>query len=66
MPIDPTKWERGCCAMTYQRKNAEGNTVLLTRFYGAEQTRVEIYQPDNTQLGEAQMLPNDDAEALVS
>lgn len=53
--------------MTYQAPvNARGETVLLTRSYGAEQTRVEIYGPDNRLIGEAQMLPNADAEQLVA
>lgn len=44
MPIDQSKWERGCCAMTYQAPpNARGEIVLLTRTYGAELTRVEVY-----------------------
>lgn len=66
MPIDQSKWERGCCAMTHQGKDASGNTVLLTRTYGAELTRVEVYGPDNRQIGELRELPNAEAEALVS
>lgn len=65
MPIDQSKWERGCCAMTYQGTDAAGNTVLLTRTYGAEVTRVEVYGPDNRQIGELRELPNAEAEALV-
>lgn len=66
MTIDQSKWERGCCAMTYQAPpNARGEIVLLTRTYGAELTRVEVYGPDNRQIGELRELPNAEAEALV-
>lgn len=66
MPIDQNNWERGCCAMTYQGTDASGNTVLLTRSYGAEATRVEVYGPDNRQISELRELPNAEAEALVA
>lgn len=66
MPIDQSKWERGCCAMTYQGTDAQGNTVLLTRTYGAEVTRVEVYGPDNRQIGELRELPHAEAEALLA
>lgn len=66
MPIQESNWERGCCAMTYQGTDDAGNAVLLTRSYGAEVTRVEVYGPDNRQIGELRELPNAEAEALVA
>jgi hypothetical protein len=66
MPLDDSQWERGCCAMTHQGADAQGNTVLLTRNYGADVTRVEVYGPDNRQIGELRELPHAEAEALLA
>lgn len=65
MPINDSQWERGCCAMMCQGADAQGNTVLLTRAYGADVTRVEVYGPDNRQIGELRELPHAEAEALL-
>jgi hypothetical protein len=65
MKIQDHQWERGCCNMQFIGKDAAGNAVVLTRNYGAEMTRVEVYGPDNQQIGELRELPNAEAEALV-
>ena len=66
MQIQDHQWERGCCNLQFTGKDAAGNTVVLTRNYGAEVTRVEVYGPDNRQIGELRDLPHAEAEELLT
>lgn len=59
-------WQMGCCAVTAQAR-VGSQIVLLTREHGALQTRVERYDAQTMQeVAPLQMLPNAEAEALLS